>query len=327
MIHPETLSEGSSIRVIAPSYSLRVIGREAMTNAQRVFEEDLHLSVTFGEHTNEIDEDSSSGLSGRLDDFHEAFADPSVDSVITALGGYSANQLIPHIDWGVVASNPKPFCGFSDITAIQSAILANTGLVSYSGPNYSSFGQRQLSPYTLEYFKKCLFGSTAFDILPSKLWSDDPWYRDQQSRLWLPNEGPWTLQKGNASGTLFGTTLSVINIIQGTDAMPNIPTSVVLALEDHGASNAHYFERDLESLFQSKSFKNVVGLMIGRFQKKSQVSRSQLERIVRRNEHLSTLPVIANVDFGHTDPIATLPIGGQITISAGITTNISVATH
>jgi muramoyltetrapeptide carboxypeptidase len=56
-------------------------------------------------------------------------ADPCVHGILTALGGFSINELLPHLDWDLIAQNPKVFCGYSDITALQNAILGSTGLV------------------------------------------------------------------------------------------------------------------------------------------------------------------------------------------------------
>ena len=67
-------------------------------------------------------------------------ADPGVHGILTALGGFSINVLLPHLDWDLIAQNPKVFCGYSDITALQNAILASTGLVTYSGPHWSTLG-------------------------------------------------------------------------------------------------------------------------------------------------------------------------------------------
>lgn len=98
---------------------------------------------------------------------HEAFADKSVDAVLTAIGGFNAVELLSQIDYGLIKANPKIFCGFSDITALSCAIYAKTGLVTYSGPHFSSFGMLKGFDYTLDCFKRCFFQKEAFVLCPS----------------------------------------------------------------------------------------------------------------------------------------------------------------
>lgn len=76
-------------------------------------------------------------------DLPEAFADDSVAAILTVIGGYNASELLPRLDWNLIAAHPKVFCGYSHITALWNAILARTGLVTYSGPHWSTFGMRE----------------------------------------------------------------------------------------------------------------------------------------------------------------------------------------
>jgi muramoyltetrapeptide carboxypeptidase LdcA involved in peptidoglycan recycling len=97
--------------------------------------------------------------------------------------------------------------------------------------------------------------------------------------------------------------------------MPPLPGSVVFA-EDDAQVKPWDFDRDLVSLLQQPDFGGVTGLMIGRFQKATGMTRDLLAQIVASKAELSGLPVIGNVDFGHTTPIATLPIGGTVEMRA-----------
>lgn len=90
----------------------------------------------------------------------------------------------------------------------------------------------------------------------------------------------------------------------------NEPT--ILFVEDCFTSggDAATFERNLQALCYQEDFGNVKGVVIGRFQKASEVSSEKLAYIVRNQRALKNLPVLADVDFGHTTPLLTLPIGG-----------------
>ena len=72
--------------------------------------------------------------------------------MLTTLGGYNSNGLLGWLDYGLIRDNPKLLCGFSDITALATAIHAKTGLVTYSGPHFSTFAMKRGIGYTLEHF-------------------------------------------------------------------------------------------------------------------------------------------------------------------------------
>jgi hypothetical protein len=92
-------------------------------------------------------------------------------------------------------------------------------------------------------------------------------------------------------------------------------------LDEGLAAGAHpsTFDRDLQSLIHQPGFEHVRGLMIGRFQKASGMTTDLLRTIIETKLELRPLPVIASVDFGHTDPKITLPIGGIGRLIAGMT--------
>jgi len=179
--YPSKLKKGDEVRVIAPSRSLSIVSKEIRQTANKRFA-DLGLKLTFGKHIEESDDFVSSSIESRIEDLHDAFADKNVKAIITVIGGFNSNQLLKYLDWDLIKKNPKIFCGYSDITALNNAIFAKTGLVSYSGPHYSTFGQELYFDYTLEYFKKCLLSDEPFEIKPSEEWTDDHWFRNQKER-------------------------------------------------------------------------------------------------------------------------------------------------
>jgi muramoyltetrapeptide carboxypeptidase len=307
-IYPESLTFSSEVRVIAPSRSLAIISQDNRSVANGRFK-DLGIRISYASHAEEMDDFTSSPIGLRVDDIHEAFSDKNVKGVLSVIGGFNSNQLLRYLDWNLIANNPKIFCGFSDITALNNSILAKTGLVTYSGPHYSTFGQKLDFDYTNDYFKKCLFSKEAIDIVPSKSWSDDEWYKNQEVRSPVNNEGWLVINGGTAEGVILGANLSTFNLLQGTEYFPDLNNSI-LFLEDYEGTNPEIFDRDLQSLIHLPNFAGVKGIVIGRFQKVSQVSNEKLSQIIKTKRELNGVPVIANVDFGHTDPKITFPIGG-----------------
>lgn len=324
--YPAKLRPGDTIRVIAPAQSRAMILEHDHTDViDRRFAE-LGLRLTYGEHVDERDAFDSAPVASRLADLHAAFADPGVAGILTVIGGFSSNELLPYVDWDLVAANPKAFCGFSDITALQGAMLARADLVTYSGPHWSTFGMRDHFGSTLRWFAGTLLGDGPVDLRPGPTWTDDPWFLDQDDRVVQPNEGWWPLQEGTAAGRIVGGNLCTLNLLQGTGFLPALD-GAVLMLEDDASSHPPTFARDLASLLQQPGAEGVRGLVVGRFQAASGMTRELLAEIVGRQERLAGLPVLANADFGHTEPMATLPIGGEVSVVVGPAPELVLLRH
>jgi muramoyltetrapeptide carboxypeptidase len=164
--------------------------------------------------------------------------------------------------------------------------------------------------YTVDHFVRCLMSSAPFDVQPGAQWSDDAWYLDQDERTLLPNDGYLVLNEGRADGTIVGGNLCTLNLLQGMEYAPKIADAIVF-IEDDAESNPGTFDRDLMSLIHQPGFERVRGLVIGRFQRASGMTPDLLRTIVHSKRELRAVPVIAGVDFGHTDPKITFPVGGD----------------
>lgn len=276
---------------------------------------EMGLRLTFGEHVDDDDVFRSASIAARVADLHAAFRDPEVAAILTVIGGFNSNELLPHLDWDLIAANPKILCGYSDITALSNAIFARTGLVGYSGPHWSSFGMRDHFEPSGEWFRAALFANDPIDLVPSQHWTDDAWFADQEDRHPIPNDGWHSLQEGEATGRIVGGNLCTLNLLQGTPYMPALD-GALLFVEDDYLTNPVEFARNLTSLLQVEGAGDVVGLAIGRFQRASGITNELLAEIVARQPALAGKPVLAGLDFGHTSPMITFPVGGEASMRA-----------
>lgn len=312
-VYPKKIKKGDEIRIIAPAASLKTVPKSVIKIAKTRLEK-IGFNVTFGKYVFEKDMFGSSSIEYRLNDLEEAFRDKNVAMVLAARGGYNSNQLLDRINYQLIRTNPKIFCGFSDITALNNAIYAKAGLVTFSGPNFSSFGMKKCFEYTENYFLRCIMSNNKIEIKPSKLWSDDGWIKNQNSRVFEKNYGPFCINPGKAGGVIIGGNLCTLNLLQGTPYMPQTK-NVILFLEDDdlpGKDTLGEFNRNLVSLLAV--VKNIQGLVMGRFQKKSFVSKKKLISLIKNIPKLKSIPIIGNADFGHTSPQFSFPIGGEAVI-------------
>lgn len=316
IVKPKKIEKGAHIRIIAPARSLKLLSdynkEEAIARLEKI-----GFKLSFGKHVDEIDEFNSSSIESRIEDLHDAFADRTVNAILTVIGGYNSNQLLQYIDYELIARNPKIICGFSDVTALANAITAKTGMVTYIGPHFSSWGMKYGFEYSLENFAKCCMEEVAFDLLPSKEWSDDLWYINQDEREFISNNGYWILNHGYALGRIVGGNLITFALLSGTNFMPSMEDSILL-IEDDSESLLQHFDRNIQSLIYKLDFSGVKGILIGRFQKETKMTKELLQKIISTKKELQSIPIIANIDFGHTTPIATMPIGGSLEIFATI---------
>ena len=325
-VFPARLRRGDTVRVIAPARSRAMVDEHDHSALIESRFAELGLRLTYGEHIGVRDDFDSSPVADRLADLHAAFADPGVAAVLTVIGGFSSNELLPHLDWELIAANPKVFCGYSDITALQNAMSARTGLVTYSGPHWSTFGMRDHLEQTLSWFAEALFTDRPVELRPAPTWTDDAWFLDQDDRRVRPNDGWWPLRPGTARGRIVGGNLCTLNLLQGTGYLPSLE-GAVLMVEDDAASDPVTFARDLTSLLQLPDATGVRGLVVGRFQERSGMTRDLLRQIVARQPRLDRVPVLANADFGHTSPLATLPIGGEVSVTVGERSALTLTRH
>lgn len=323
---PARLKPGDEVRVVAPATSLGFIpGDQRETARERL--RALGLRVSYSRNAELRDRFESSPVEARVSDLHEAFADPSVGGILTVLGGYNSNQLLGRLDYDLVRANPKVLCGYSDITALASAIHARTGLVTYYGPHFSTFAMRRGLDYTLEHFGRCLMQEGSFDVPPADHWSDDAWYVEGEARNFLPSSGYEVINEGEAEGKLLGGHLGTLLLLCGTAYMPDLGGAILL-LECDFETKPEHLDRELQSLVHQPGFEGVRGIVFGRFQRASNVDLETLSIIVGNKPELDRIPIVADASFGHTTPQFTFPIGGSGELRAAVgDTRLSITTH
>lgn len=294
------LNFGDEIRIIAPSRSLSVVRQDIYDKALE-FLSNKGFVIAFSKNSREIDDIKSSSIQSRVEDLHDAFLDSNVKAILTCIGGFNVNQILEYIDYSIIANNPKIICGFSDITALINAIYAKTGLVTYHGTHFASFGFNNDAEYTNYYFEECLMKDELYVIKPSR-----------QAKEY------YVIQEGSCEGEIVGGNLCTLNLLQGTEFMPKLKNKI-LFLEDDNIMGDYFpyeFERNLQSLIQTVGFDSLKGIVFGRFDYSCKMDINTVQRMVATKKQLKNIPIVFNVDFGHVLPFATFPIGGVARLKA-----------
>jgi muramoyltetrapeptide carboxypeptidase len=245
----------------------------------------------------------------RARDLMAMFTDPSVDVIQCLRGGYGSAQVIPQLDFQVIAAHPKPFMGFSDITALHTALLRFTGLATFYGPSFTTVGDPEMSDFTAQRMLQVLGGETT-GPLPRN--PDDPFVR--------------ALAPGKASGRLVGGCLSDLLFTMGTPWEFNLDDAIFV-FEEVGSS-PHGIDRALLQLSQAGKFERVKGVVIGDLTGcewndgggSPWPHTKTLEEVLEERLSVLGVPVIYKLPFGHGTHRATVPLGVQATLDASTCT-------
>ena len=303
------LKKGDHIRVVSPSSSIESIGGFEANVAAKKKLEALGFRLSFSEHYFENDIFDSAPIASRVADLEAAFANETVDAILTTIGGFNCNELLPYLDFDLIAQNPKIFCGYSDTTALLNAIYAKTGMQTYMGPAYSSFKMEQGQQYQTTSWLNAVTQDT-YQLTPSLEWSSDAWYLPDAPRTFYPTE--WQVYNpGQASGIAIGGNISTLNLLTGTEFAPR-PDKYVLFLEEAEDDDYLIIARHLTALLQT--YPNPQAVVFGRFPKETKLTEEILLTILDKHPILKQIPVLYDLDFAHTQPLFTITIGGQVEI-------------
>jgi len=231
----------------------------------------------------------------RLQDLHDAFSDPEVDAIFCLRGGYGTPRLLDKIDFPLLARHPKPFVGYSDITALHVAIARHAGLVTFHGPLFKSDLLTQ---------KQVPTESSLWQMLRGELGAGD--------LLRHPPAWPLTtILPGQARGRLMGGNLAMISATLGTPYdLPGDDT--VLFIEDVNEP-LYRVDRFLTHLRLAGKLRGVRGVIVGDF---AGIGVEQMTPLLLDTFQADGIPVLAGWRSGHCDPNLTLPLGAQVGLDA-----------
>jgi muramoyltetrapeptide carboxypeptidase len=293
---PYPLHQGATIGIISPSSPQRDPARLERGIA---YFESKGYNVKIGAHALH----STAGyLAGsdedRISDIESMFADDSVDAIFCARGGYGTTRILSQLNYDIIASNPKILVGFSDTTALQSAIFSQTGLITFSGAMPSVDFADEIDQFTENSF----FSALTEDI-SGKVFSTNP-HR--------------SFHAGVANGRLICGNLCLFATICGSQYFPEMHDAILL-IEDIGEEE-YRIDRYLSQLELSGHLHAAQGILIGDFTPPTSpvasVPQRSYQEIFIDYAKRSGKPTLGDFPYGHIKRKMTIPFGIRITMNA-----------
>ena len=302
-IFGKPLPDGGTIGVVAAASP-----HEGKSEVYRGVEwwESHGYNVKLGDGVFAIDDYVAGDPEQRAADLNALFADPEVDVVQVLQGGYGSAQLIPYIDFDVIAANPKPFIGYSDITALHVAIRQRTGLATLYGYGLAGMGDSESTPFSLDRLLDVLRTGGTGEVPRDP---DDPYVR--------------AIGPGKVTAPLVGGCFWLLIQTMGTPWEIELE-GAILFFEDVKLP-PYFLDGFLNQLKDAGKLQQVAGVVVGEMKdcdygdmrESSEWPRSRtLEDVLEQYLEPLGVPVLYKLPLGHGKHLASLPLGVRCTLDA-----------
>jgi muramoyltetrapeptide carboxypeptidase len=228
----------------------------------------------------------------RLADLNSAIRDDSIDAIWCIRGGYGSMRLLDRVDYEALAADPRPVIGFSDITALHSAIQCRTGLVTFHAPT----ARATIPDFTRESLIRALVN---------------------QSDSCGTAPGGRTLAAGRARGRLIGGNLALVTALMGTLYAYDF-NGAILVLEDIGEA-VYRIDRMLRQLLLAGALQKCAGMVTGDFRPPREEipgDNRDLDEVLTEAAKAAGIPCFAGAPFGHVATQWTIPLGANAELDA-----------
>ena len=241
--------------------------------------------------------DSGNQFAGTAQQKHTAlmdlWADKNVDAIMASCGGNTSSQFLYLLDFDALEHSPKPLLGFSDTTALLTALYARTGIGGFFAPTVQTLGrlENQADVFTiLSGAPDTTINLTQADIIKSG--------------------------KSDAA-PVFAATLSVLMSLAGTPYFPNL-VGHILIIEDMDDETSRY-DRILWQLYQIIPFPLLAGLVFGNFINPQDTGRPfglDFDGVISKYTSHLEIPVLKNAPIGHGTRLFPIPLGRKSVLDA-----------
>ena len=301
IVKPKRLREGDTVGIVSPAAP--VYGEEKIEIMQESMEA-LGFNVVISEHVT----DQWGYFAGqdklRADEVNKMFANPKVDGIICARGGWGCSRILPYLDYEMISKNPKVIIGYSDVTSLLLGLHAKTGLVTFHGP----VGTSEWKDFSVSYFKSMLMDGRTVEMKnPQKV----------EDTLTQIDDRVTTIRKGRAQGRLMGGNLTVLTTIIGSDFLPDWDNAI-LFLEDVN-EGIYRVDRMLTQMKLAGILDQINGFVFGKCtdcDPGSGYGSFTLDQVFDHHIEPLNIPAWSGAMIGHISEKFTVPIGVKAQIDA-----------
>jgi muramoyltetrapeptide carboxypeptidase LdcA involved in peptidoglycan recycling len=320
LIRPARLHPGDRVAVVSPSWAGPAIYPHVYEAGLHTLRSVLQVEVAEMPYARAI----APTPAERVADLHQAFADPTIKAVFTSVGGEDSLRLLPLLDLALITANPKILMGYSDITTLL-VFAHGGGLVTFHGPQVmAGFAQWPSLPhaYRQRIVDFLRHPSPTYDYHAFGAFTDGypEWaFPENATRIkHLQADGGWRWLQGRGvrQGRLFGGCIEVMAFIQGTRYWPDDgfwQDRILFVETSEEMPTIQAVKRMLRTMGVAGVFERLSALLVGRpFGYDEAMKRAFDEMVVgvvAGEFGCRDLPIVANVDIGHTDPQWIVPIG------------------
>jgi muramoyltetrapeptide carboxypeptidase LdcA involved in peptidoglycan recycling len=334
---PLRLKPGDKIAVVSPSaglpYVFPLVYEQGLSRIKEVFELDPIEYSTARQNPEYL----AKNPKARADDINAAFADPTIKGIIATIGGNDQIRILPYLDKEIITSHPKIFMGYSDCTNLH-LFLWNLGLISYYGgavmTQFAMGGGMQ--EYTISSIKKALFDPSIGEISAASEWSDadldwaDPQNLHRKRPMYKSDGWYWhNNHNGIIKGRLWGGCLEVLALhLSVKSYLPDfaeLEEAILFIETSEEMPSDGFVYRFIAALGELGLLEKLQAILMAypkaQFCDKQPpegreafILNQQIAVKNALNDYDSDIPVIFNMNFGHTDPQLIIPNGGIASI-------------
>jgi muramoyltetrapeptide carboxypeptidase LdcA involved in peptidoglycan recycling len=341
LLIPENLKAGDKVAIVSLSRGIlgeNFVKHELPLGEKRLTE--LGLRPVYMENAKKGLEYLEQHPEARADDLKQAFADPEIRAVLAAVGGDDTYRTVPYLlddaEFGqLVRQNPKIFLGFSD-TTINHLTLYKLGLATFYGqaflPDLAELGPEML-PYSKQWLMS-LFGQKISDLQISPTWylerksygadqvGVEAESRDEQHGYEFING------QGIVKGQLLGGCLeSLAELVTGdryqdekqvNEKYQIFPTpdqwqdKILFTETSEERPSPERYAELLKVLESQKIFQKIKGIIHGKPQ--DETYYNEYKKILTQLAEKYDLPVVYNLNFGHSTPRMIFRYGQEISL-------------
>lgn len=256
----------------------------------------------------------------RAEDLMTAFMDERIKGIIANIGGEDSIRLLPYIDFDIIRENPKIFMGYSDVT-ISHLFCHKAGISSFYGPAIlMDFAENvEMDPYTVEMVNRTLFSNeTIGEIHPAKKWTSErlEWIEENKNRrrTMRKNLGYEVLQGSEiAQGHLIGGCIEVLEFAKGTELWPDSKhweNSILFFETSEEKPEPAFIKYWLRNYAAQGILQKAKGIIFAKPQDEKYYDeyKEEIQKVMKEYD-LEDLPILYNLNFGHTEPKFILPYG------------------